>query len=256
MTIRIVRTFTVLVVVALVVAGLAGTMFFRVTPAPVQAQGTSTVPSVRTVTVVGEGEVTIEPDVAQATIGVEVVNPSVQDASAEASAMLEAVLDALREQGIADADLQTTGFSIYSERPYSPEGMGGEAGTSYRVSNNVSVTIRQLDTVGAVLESAIAAGANNIYGVTFRLEDPSTVESEARQNAINSALDKAEELAALNGLSVGSVVSVSEIIGGGGGFYSGNFAAESANAFGGGGSPILPGQLTLTMQLQVVYTLE
>lgn len=253
---RTIRPIAMLVIALVAVAGLAGALFFRTAPAPVQAQEAGTIPQPRTVTVVGEGQVSIEPDIAQATIGVEVVSPSVQEASAEASATLEAVLDALREQGIAEEDLQTSGFSIYSERSFAPEGVGGAGEINYRVSNNVSVTIRQLDTVGAVLESAIAAGANNIYGVTFRLEEPGSVESEARQRAIEDAAAKAEELASLNGLTVGPVVSISEIVGSGGGFYSGNFVEERASGFGGGAAPILPGQLTLTMQLEIVYTLQ
>lgn len=255
---RGIRFTAILAGISMFVVALAAVAFLRAPQAQVQAQEAETSSELRTVTVVGEGQVSIEPDIAQATIGVEVVNTSVQEASAEASATLEAVLAALQEQGIAEEDLQTSGFSIYSERSFTPEAAssGGGGEISYRVSNNVSVTIRQLDTVGAVLEAAIAAGANNIYGVTFRLEEPGNVESEARQSAVEDAAAKAAELAELNGLSVGPVVHISEIVGSGGGFYSGNFVEERAGAYGGGAAPILPGQLTLTMQLEVVYTLQ
>jgi len=125
------------------------------------------------------------------------------------------------------------------------------------VSNQVAVTIRDLETVGTVLDAAIEAGANNIYGVTFSLADPSQVESGARKEAVADAQAKAKELAALNDVEVGDVVSVSEVIGGGGGYYAGGIReAAVAAGMGGGGGPIAPGELELTLQLQIAYTVE
>lgn len=225
-------------------------------PAEVQAQTpvaqvATAIPG--TITVVGEGKVTLEPDIARVTIGVETVTNTVKDASDQNRAAVESVLAALAEQGIAEEDLQTSGFSIYAER-FGPEGPLPEGDVRYRVSNNVMVTIRQLDSVGTILDAAIEAGANNIYGVEFALDDPSVAEADARASAIKDAQEKAAELAGLTGLTLGQVVSVSEVIGAGGGFYAGNFA-EQARAFGGGGTPITPGQLDLVMQLQVIYAI-
>lgn len=256
MTQRIQRTTAAILLTATLLVGIFGVMLFRAEAPAVHAQEDASTSLPRTITVVGEGQVSIEPDIAQANIGVEVVNASVQEASAEASATLESVLTALSDAGVAEEDIQTSGFSIYAERFYGPEGPGGQDEVNYRVSNNVSVTIRDLESVGAVLEAAIEAGANNIYGVNFSLDDPSAAESQARTSAAENANAKAEELAALYGLSVGPVVSISEIIGDGGGFYSGSIASEAALSFGGGAAPILPGQLNITKQLQVVYTLQ
>ncbi len=207
-----------------------------------------------TITVVGEGKVRIRPDVARAQIGVEVMMDSVKEASEANKERLEAVLAALQEQGIAEEDIQTSGFSVYAER-FGPNGPLPDDQINYRVSNNVNVTVRDLDTLGAVLDAAIEAGANNIYGVEFSIDDPSTIESEARQSAVADAQAKAEELAELTGTTVSNVVSVSEVIGGGGGYYSSNFA-EAARGMGGGGStPISPGELELVMQLQITYAI-
>jgi uncharacterized protein YggE len=127
----------------------------------------------------------------------------------------------------------------------------------YRVNNTVSVTIRDLDNTGAVLDSAIEAGANNIYGITFSLDDPSQVESEAREKAVANAEAKAQELAELNDLQVGDVLSVSEVIGGAVPYYAGGFQEfAAAPGLGGGGGPVSPGELTLTMQLQIVYAAQ
>jgi uncharacterized protein len=221
------------------------------TPVP-QVQVSAAIPG--TITVVGEGKVTLEPDIARVTIGVETVTDTVKDASDQNRAAVEAVLAALVEQGIAEEDIQTSGFSIFAER-FGPEGPLAEGDVRYRVSNNVMVTIRDLDSVGTILDAAIEAGANNIYGVEFALDDPNVAESDARAAAIADAQAKAEELAQLTGLPLGEVISVSEIIGAGGGFFAGNFA-EQARAFGGGGTPITPGQLDLVMQLQVIYSIN
>lgn len=207
-----------------------------------------------TITVIGEGKVRIKPDIARAQIGVEVLMDSVKAASDANKERLEAVLAALREQGIAEEDIQTTGFSVYAER-FGFDGPLPEDQINYRVSNNVTVIVRELDTLGTVLDVAIEAGANNIYGVEFSIDDPSVVESSARESAVADAKAKAEELAALTGTTVGNVVAISEVIGNGGGFYSSNFA-EAARAMGGGGStPVSPGELELIMQLQITYAI-
>ena len=245
-----------LLTLALIAAVVLGAGAGWVNVPAVEAQETQPVISAtvnRAITVVGEGKVTIEPDTARVTIGVETVTNSVQDASAQNQTTVEAVLAALREQGIADEDLQTSGFSIFAER-FGPEGPLADSDVRYRVSNNVSVVIRDLDNVGTILDAAIEGGANNIYGIEFALDDPSVIESDARQGAITDAREKAEDIAALSEVTLGQVLSVSEIIGASGGFYSGNFM-EMSRAMGAGGTPIQPGQLEMIMQLQVVYAI-
>ncbi len=245
---------TVFLLLTLVIGAVAFRAFDLSSAQVAHAQGEGTIPGApRTITVVGEGKVTIEPDIARAQIGVEVIKNSVKEASDANKAALDAVLAALTAQGIAAEDIQTSGFSIYAER-YGTDGPLAEEEVNYRVSNNVSVVIRELDTVGAILDAAIEAGANNIYGIEFSVENPSAFETEARQGAVDDARAKAEELATLNGVTAGSVVSISEVVGNGGGYYNSNFAQVS-RAMGGGGTPVTPGQLDLIMQLQIVYTI-
>ena len=83
----------------------------------------------------------------------------------------------------------------------------------YRVSNMVNVTIRDLDSVGDVLDAVIEAGANDIWGITFAIDDPSEAQDEARAGAIEDALARAGALAELNGVELGPVMSVTEVIG-------------------------------------------
>jgi uncharacterized protein YggE len=208
----------------------------------------------RTITVVGEGVVNIQPDVARANIGVETVSDSVQEATAENNATLEAVLAALREQGIADTDMTTSSYSVYAER-YGSDGPLPNDQVRYRVSNNVTVLVRDLEALGTVLDAAVVAGANNIYGIEFLLDDPTAARSEARALAVANAQTTAAELAELNGLAVGNVISISEVIGQAGGAYNNQFMQSSLGQGGGGSMPVEPGQLRLTLQLQIMYEL-
>ena len=225
------------------------------TPAAMAREEMLTVPSSHSVTVVGEGTVSIEPDIATASIGVEVVRPTVKEASAAAQSIMEEVQAALLSQNIDETDIQTRHFSIFAER-FGPSGMLDEDEVRYRVSNTVFITIQDLASIGDVLDAAIDAGANNIYGVDFSLADPGAVESEARAKAVADASDKAEDLAELIGVRVGAVMGISEIIGQGGGFFGGNFSRMAAAEMGGGSGPISPGELNLTMQLQITYELR
>ncbi len=160
----------------------------------------------------------------------------------------------MQELGIAGEDIQTSGYSVSADR-YGSEGQLLEK-PNYRVSNTVNVLVRDLPNLGQVLDAAVNAGANNIYGVEFLLDDATAARSAARKLAVANAQATATELAELNGLKVGPVLSISEVIGGMGGYYGNQFSAAQADKGGGGVAPIQPGQLNLTMQIQITYELE
>lgn len=207
----------------------------------------------RTITVVGEGKVKAQPDIAQASIGVEIIGPEVKQASDEAASTMEAVLVALKAQGVADSDIQTSYYNIWVERPYTPEG-GPSTQAIYHVSNNVQVTVRDLSNVTTILGAAIEAGANTINSVTFNVTDPTDLRSQARQQAVENAKANAEELATLNGVTLSEVVSVSEVISSGAYYVSEVAAAQGLG--GGAGGPILPGEVEISVQLQIAYTIQ
>jgi uncharacterized protein YggE len=116
------------------------------------------------------------------------------------------------------------------------------------------ITVRDLDNLETLLGVVIDAGANNIHGITFSVEDPSTLRQQARAQAVAVAESKAAELAQLNGVNVGPVVNISEVVGGYGSFP--NAFAMQMDGFGGGGGPIAPGELEFTVQLQISYTIQ
>lgn len=219
------------------------------TPAPTPAVDVS-----RTILVVGEGTVSIEPDRAQAIIGVETTGDTVREATAESAEIMEALLEALREQGVAERNIQTSGYSVWTERMgrMEPGLERPEETVTYRVNNTVRVTVVDLDNLSAILDAAIDAGANSIHGISFTISDPSRLETQARIRAIANAKAKAQELADLTGVQVGEVVSVSEVVG------MGVFPATRAMAMdmGAGAGPISPGEMDFTVQLQVVYSIR
>jgi len=227
------------------------------TPAQAQTQPATDDPLAQTITVEGEGTANIEPDTAEATIGVQIIDPSLSEATNAAQQRMEAVLAALQAQGIAQEDIQTTNFNIFVERPFEPppqpQDQPDQAATEeliYHVNNDVRVIIRDLDNVGAILNAAIEAGANNIYGVNFTISDDSEARAQARQEAIDNAAAQAQDLASLAGVQLGQVVRISEIISGGG------QPLPALRADIGGAAPIEPGQLEVRVQLEVVYAME
>jgi uncharacterized protein YggE len=205
----------------------------------------------RTITVVGDGKATTAPDIAVINIGVQVSDPDVKTATSQATGQMEAVIATLKEMGVADEDIQTSYYNLYVDRPYGPQGPVNEA--QYQVSNTMQVTIRNPEQITDLLGATIEAGANNINSVEFRLSDPAELRSEARAKAVADAEARATELADLNGLVIGPVVSVSEVIDSGAYFISEQSANAAVGLGGGGAGPISPGDVTVSAQLQIVY---
>jgi uncharacterized protein YggE len=197
------------------------------------------------------------PDVARVNVGVETEAASVQQAVADNKAKMTQLLDALKALDIADKDIQTTNYGVYTQRQpvTGPDGKGGEGPTIYHVNNQVNVIVRDMSKLGDVLDKAVATGANNIYGVSFSVDDTSKLEVNARAKAIADAKARAEDLAKLTGVTLGDVVSVSEVMGGSGPIYEGA-RASAAMGLGGGGAPIQPGELEVNMSVQVTYAIK
>lgn len=235
--------------ICILLAAILAVQLFGCVPAASQV---TTAPSERSITVVGEGKVSAKPDVAQAQIGVEIFAPTVREATRENNERMGAVMAKLKGLGIAEKDIQTSSYSIYSERRY-PEAQllegEPEEEITYRVSNMVQVTIRQLDRVGEIIDEVVVAGANNVYGISFAIDDPSEFWSEARALAIADAKTKAEELAQLAGVKLGPVTVISEVIGAPG---IRGYGVERVAA----APPISPGELELTLQVQVTYAIQ
>jgi hypothetical protein len=123
----------------------------------------------------------------------------------------------------------------------------------YRASNMLEVTVRDLDKAGQVLQAATDAGANNVWGISFELEDPQPLLAEARVKAVEHAKQNAEALAKLSGVKLGAIISVSE--GGGAQGPVPPMFRMQAEAAQGGDIPIERGEVTVSQQVQIVYAL-
>ncbi len=244
----------VLAVALLAGAGLAGAWWSGQTAGTAEAQ-TPAINASQVITVVGQGTARVAPDVAQVSVGVDTVADTVSDSVKESNAKMAAVLAAIKALGIADKDVQTMNYSISVEQSGGvpkPDGSLTETKPRYRVSNMVTVTIRDLAKVGSVLDGVVEAGANNIWGVSFSVDDSKAAQSEARGKAMTDARARATELANLAGVKLGSIVSISEVVRG-----NSYPMAVAERAFGGGGdASISPGEVEISYQVQVVFYLE
>jgi uncharacterized protein YggE len=193
-------------------------------PGVVKAQdatpGVPITAGVPTVSVSGHGEVTVPPDTASISVGIDVIQPTLAEAQEQATAQATAVIEAVKAAGIADEDIQTAYFSVNILRDFdaaaavgaTPESENADPTqiTGFEILNQLQVTVRDTDMLGALLDAAVNAGANSINGVTFYVDDQTVAASEARRLAVEDARTKAEELAAAAGLTLGAVVSIAE----------------------------------------------
>ncbi len=213
-----------------------------------QATSAATV-GVRQITVVGNGEADVTPDTARVQMGVQTQAASAAEALNQNNAQMEALLARLREQGIADKDIQTSSVSIWPRYGSSSTQIDG-----YDANNTVTVTIRNIAQTGQLLDQVVAAGANNIGGISFTVDDPSALQTNARNAALTDARARAEAMAQAIGGTVGQVLSVTENIGQPPQLFERSMAADQAT--GGSAVPIQPGQQTITAQVQVTYELR
>ncbi len=236
------KTIGFAVVAVIAIAGLFGGF---VSPARAQTGGQDNPP--HTIAVTGSGTASGSPDIAFVQLGVEIQNADVGAAVQQANTTMQQVTDVLTAQGIAAADIQTTQFDVRQNQQPNPNGQPGP--TVFVVTNTVQITVRNLGTISSVLQSALNAGANNVYGLTFGLSDSAALESQARAAAVEDAHAKAQELADAFGVTLGDPVSINEQAGGGP-------PVAASFAMGGGGGPsISQGQLSVTIQLDVTYSI-
>ncbi len=247
-----------MVAVVIAVALLAGVASMGRAPGVVAAQEAPAAATNRTITVVGRGEVKAAPDIARVNLGVEVTAPTVTAAMDDGEQRMKDVLAALKAAGIAAKDIQTSNFSINFERQ-NPEprvesapGVTNTVEGVYRVNNMVQVTLRDMTAVGDVIDAAAKSGANNVWGVSFELENTDKLEAQAREAAVTNARARAESLAELNGVKVGEVIAISEVIGA----SPAPMFDEAARAMGGGGVSVEPGEVSFSTQLQIVYGIQ
>ena len=198
------RTARIVVVAALALGG-AGALHSQTPPGPVPREAAFA----QTVSVTGVGRVTLTPDRATFTAGVQTVAPTLGAATQENGARMTAILAALKSAGATERELRTTGFSIYPQQAQQGEGRPLRI-VAYQVSNAVTVTKDDPAAVARLLEVAVNAGANSVSGVTFTVSDPTRGRDSGLQAAFADARAKADVLAKAAGRAIGRALAITE----------------------------------------------
>ncbi|MDP3803339.1 SIMPL domain-containing protein [Brevundimonas sp.] len=199
------------------------------------------------------GEVRTAPDMATISFGVVTEAATAAEAMSQNAARMNQVMAALRRAGIAERDVQTSGLNLSAQYDYvqnEPPRLRG-----YQANNRVTVIINDLDAVGATADAVVAAGVNQIDGISFGLKDPTAAENQARQLAVRNLQAKAALYAQALGVELGGIRSLSE-----GGGYSPQppqpMYARAEMAMDAASTPVAAGQLTVRIDITGVYDLN
>jgi uncharacterized protein YggE len=208
-------------------------------PLPASAEGT--------ISVTGEGIVQTVPDQATLSLGVTTNGATAAAAMAANTTAMTAVIARLKAAGIAEADLQTS--NLFLSANWGGYDGGAPKVIDYAASNMLNVRLRDIASLGEVLDAAVTDGANAVNGITFGLADPKPAMDEARTRAVADARARAEVLAAAAGVDLGAIVSITE-----GGAFPGPapmFRADAAAA----PVPVETGEVAITANVTVTWAL-
>ncbi|MBI4497213.1 MAG: SIMPL domain-containing protein [Chloroflexi bacterium] len=213
------------------------------------------------IVVSGEGKVSVVPDIALVTLGIEARARTVEEARDQAARAMDAVMQSLAKNGVDKKDIQTRALNIHPEwrdKRFPDSGEGPEI-VGYIVSNQISIKIRNLKQVTTTVDGAIAAGgdATRMQGISFGLDDPEAAMTQARDEAVADAKAKAEQLARLSGVSVGRPIHLSDTIVSQPPFGRIGVAVPAARmADEAMSTPIEPGQTEVRVVVQATYAIE
>jgi uncharacterized protein len=197
-------------------------------------------------------QVKVEPDLAAITAGVETTAPTAVEALRRNSAEMQRVVELIKALGIAARDIQTTRVSLNPQYDYEPN-TGRAVFRGYQASNQVSVNLRDIKRTGEVLDALVSAGATNVYGPSFSVEDDSAAKAEARKRAMTRGLAQAEEYARAAGFAGVRLLQVQETI------YAQAAPMERAVAYkavteaADAAAPIEPGLIEAGVSIQLTY---
>ncbi|WP_050525537.1 SIMPL domain-containing protein [Pseudorhodobacter aquimaris] len=201
------------------------------------------------ISVTGEGVVMAAPDMATVTLGVTSSDKTAKLAMDANSAALAEVLKDLKAAGIKSADIQTSGLSLQPEWDSNSAGNGRTIG-GYTARNRLTVQVRALDNLGAVLDAAVKDGANTLDGVEFGVAEPGPLLDAARVRAVGNARKRAEVITSAAGVRLGQISSITE----GGGDYQPPRGAMFARAEM-DSVPVEAGQISFAINVNISWHL-
>ena len=204
----------------------------------------------RVITVTGEGQVDVAPDMAIISLGVTHEAKEAKAAMDATSKDVAAILERLNAKGIAPRDVQTSRFSlnpVWQNRNSTSDQPPKISG--FTASNAVTVRLRDMAALGSVLDDVISDGANHFNGLLFSVKDQKPLKDEARMLAIEDAMDRAALFAKASGVTLGPVQSVSELGGGG------RPVMMEMAAMRDGGAPVAAGEVSVTASVSMVFAI-
>lgn len=207
------------------------------------------------ISVSGQGIEYGEPDLVVVEMGINVNNQDAATATAQANGIIEDIRTALLAFDIENKDIRTSQFNIWPDQRY--DNSGNPTETTFRVNHILSITVRDIDSVGDVLAESINSGANSVNNIRYTFADSKELQKAARASAMEAAKDKAQQLADLAGVTLGKVIQISEGSSGGGGggipmpVARMAFANEMADSV-----PVSGGQLAVQVNLFVVFDIS
>jgi uncharacterized protein YggE len=238
---------------AIIPIALLGALVMSQAPMRASAQATPMpgMTSAGTISVTGIGEVTVTPDTANIQIGVQVFSEELADAQKKSNDQIAAILETIKEAGVAEKDIQTSNFSVSIRQQYDNNGIA-TAVLGYDIYNTLSVTVRNLDDLGSILDQVVAAGANQIYGIYFYTTDLTKATAQAREAAVKDAQERAGQLAEAAGVQVGSIVNITE------GYSAAPYQTQYGKGAGmdmaaGSAVPIQTGSQTVQISVSITY---
>ena len=164
----------------------------------------------RLISVTGEAELQVKPDVATLNFGMENTAADAQTAQRENSLKMNAIIDALHASGISKDDIQTSNFNLSPVYEWQGEKTQQQVLVGYRCNNTVTVRLKDLSKVGSVIDAATTAGATNVHGISFGLQNPDAYRPTILSAAVNDAKAKADIMAKAAGYSVTGVQKMSD----------------------------------------------
>lgn len=203
-----------------------------------------------TITVTGSASVSLKADYARISVGVSTKDKTVEAAAKQNNAAIFAVIEALKEAGVAEEDIATSNYSVYAEYDYAS--MGGQTLSGYNVTNQLTVIIRDMEHIGATLDKATAAGANNIYNIEFLSTKADEAQDEAIVYAVQDAMRRAQLLAGAAGLNLGGIKSISDSTASYG-IVTRTYASKLDAA---AGNSILPDDTSVSASVTLVFELK
>jgi uncharacterized protein YggE len=235
--------------VAGMLKGAAVAMALSVPLSAAVAQEGAVMAEAMVITVTGEGRVDQAPDMATVSLGVTTEGATAAEALGANSGEIAKVLERLGSAGIEPRDVQTTGLSV------SPNWQHNSSGEAPRIAgfianNGVTVRVRALDGLGAVLDAAVQDGANQLNGVEFGLQEPRPAQDEARRRAVADARARAELLAEAAGVKLGAIRSINETMAAPMPMPAFRMAAE---AVAGAPVPVAAGEVATTANVTIVW---